>query len=343
MLKSGDEFLGFIIGQKIGKGQFGEIYSAIKKETGIIWALKLESNEKEKKTLLFEYQILTQIQSSPWFPRLGIYGNGLNFSFYSMEFLGPSLSGIIKTLNNHKLSLSTSLRIGYFSLKAIESFHYYGFIHRDIKPGNLLIREGYENPICLIDYGLSRIYINKLNGKHLPSRYKIGFRGTKAYASYRSHQGEDLSRRDDLISWFYMLIDLCFGNLPWRKVENSIDIFHLKKSFDVLNFTISLGIEFNEIWESIKILNFNEKPNYQFIFQKIKILIKKNFINFNDYYDWNDILKEMRSKIAIKAGTPHEYHENIKINEELIFKPFISITSPFSESFDEINCCGCIC
>jgi serine/threonine protein kinase len=35
-----------------------------------------------------------------------------------------------------------------------------GFCHRDIKPGNFPIGEGYEMQLALIDFGLSRVSVN---------------------------------------------------------------------------------------------------------------------------------------------------------------------------------------
>jgi len=351
MLQPGSQFLGFMIAQKIGKGQFGEIYSAIDQETGIIWALKIESSNVERKTLAFEFQVLAQIQSSPSFPRLGIFGTGPEFSFYSMEFLGPSVSGILKVLPEHRLSLSSAFRASYFALKAIESFHCFGFIHRDIKPGNLLTREGYENPICLIDYGLSRVYVDSQTGKHLEPRKNIGFRGTKAYASPRAHQGEDLSRKDDLISWYFMFVELLFGPLPWRGATNSSAIYRLKVSFDARSFTASLGPELFGIWQCILSLGYKDKPNYQLIYDEMRSLFVKNSIKMDEQYDWAPIIKEMRSKIAQRASTYSPTVHNcpkigrVKMEQEgietALLHPSMTVSSPFSDE-EPAGCCCCM-
>lgn len=42
-------------------------------------------------------------------------------------------------------------------------------------------------------------------------RPEASFRGSTAYASVHAHRDEDLSRRDDLWSWFYMLLELVEG------------------------------------------------------------------------------------------------------------------------------------
>ena len=76
----------YIIGQKIGQGAFGEIYSAIDVKTGLIWAIKTEPESTNRKTLRFEYQILARVQSSPTFPRLGILGKEAILRFYQWNY-----------------------------------------------------------------------------------------------------------------------------------------------------------------------------------------------------------------------------------------------------------------
>jgi tau tubulin kinase len=62
----------------------------------------------------------------------------------------------------------------------------------------------------LIDFGLARKYVNE-DGSHMAARSDASFRGSTAYASVHAHRNEDLSRRDDLWSWFYMLLELVEG------------------------------------------------------------------------------------------------------------------------------------
>ncbi|VDO82548.1 unnamed protein product, partial [Onchocerca flexuosa] len=95
-----------------------------------------------------------------------------------------------------------------------------GFLSRDIKPGNYAV--GLEinkqhRRFFLFDFGLARRYLDK-NGKHQKSRGEIGWRGTTRYGSLRAHQKQDLGRRDDLESWFYCLVEITCGMLPWRHV-----------------------------------------------------------------------------------------------------------------------------
>lgn len=51
-----------------------------------------------------------------------------------MELLGENLSDVRRRQPQNKLSLLTTLKLGMQMLKAIESIHRFGFLHRDIKP-----------------------------------------------------------------------------------------------------------------------------------------------------------------------------------------------------------------
>ena len=346
-LSAGARVLDYLLGPRIGKGAFGEIWCAMDLNSGIIWAIKTESKDSHRKTLEFEYQILTQVQSSPHFPRLGIYGRGANFCFLSEEFLGPSLSLILKRNPSHKLSMSTAVRASYHILKCIEAFHVFGFVHRDIKPGNILTREGTENPLCLIDFGLSRIYVNPETGQHLPARHRCGFRGTRAYASRNAHLSKDLSRRDDLISWFYLSYELMVEQLPWRGVSDKGRILAMKDRFDVGNKVAPVVPELYEVWRHIKGLEFKDTPNYQHIYDCLLRVCRRSGFKIEDPFDWADMLHENRNQV-VQALETLKVKQVAKVDSVIhahmtdrLLAPHITVPSPFSHisDSDECGCC----
>ena len=104
--------------------------------------------------------------------------------------------------------------IGLEMIDRIKVIHNKHYIYRDIKPENIMIGDitNYSS-IYLIDFGLAKLYKN-MDGKHIPENIRRGLVGTPRYASINSHNGIELSRRDDLESLAYMLIYLVKGTLP---------------------------------------------------------------------------------------------------------------------------------
>lgn len=314
-LEEGSLVCGYIVGPKIGQGAFGEIYCAIDQNTGILWALKTESSSANKKVLPYEYQVLDKVQESPHFPRVGMLGTGPEYSFISMELLGPSISHLIKSIPGHKLSFSTGIRAAYHMLRCLEALHMYGYVHRDVKPGNILTREGTDHPLCLIDFGLARQYVNPETGMHLLQRPPSGFRGTRAYASLHAHRGEDLSRRDDIISWFYSCYEFLTGTLPWKKSSDNNAAQEMKEKFDPTEGLQNIAPEMLKVWKHILTLEFMDMPNYGLCYRVMADICKRNSIKLNDPFDWAPYLHAHRQKVAqsLKSfgdhirGPVHEY------------------------------------
>ena len=72
------------------------------------------------------------------------------------DLLGPSLEDLFNFCGR-KFSLKTTLMLLHQSLKRLELMHKKDYIHRDIKPDNIMMGLGSEsNTLHLIDFGLSR-------------------------------------------------------------------------------------------------------------------------------------------------------------------------------------------
>ena len=111
----------------------------------------------------------------------------------------------------------------------LEQFHSIGYIHIDIKPDNICVANGPNDTnkfpeIKLIDFGVCQPYIKNPNNFKEPINddEHIDFRmqpqkGNLIFASPNSVMDMVLSRRDDMISLFYLLLHLQTGELPFYK------------------------------------------------------------------------------------------------------------------------------
>ena len=80
-----------------------------------------------------------------------------------------------------KLSEIEIYRYLHIIISALQYLHSKGIAHRDIKLENIVFSQDYVPK--LIDFGLSRVFVDKETKKQLPPRSNPGFRGTAIFAS----------------------------------------------------------------------------------------------------------------------------------------------------------------
>ncbi|OHT01890.1 hypothetical protein TRFO_31242 [Tritrichomonas foetus] len=163
----------------------------------------------------------------------------------------------------------------------------------------------YKCPIAIIDFGLARYYIDPKTNRHLTARSEPGFRGTLIYASIHAHLHMDLSRRDDLISWFYVVTDFLTGGLPWRSLDDREEILKMKQKVSVAALLNPIVPEMTEIWQLINLLRFDEKPDYERMFRLIEEAMEASGIAWSDPYDWA-ALPDNRRKRRSSGGDKNE-------------------------------------
>lgn len=114
-------------------------------------------------------------------------------------------------LMNHKrkLRLDQVVAIGNQLLDRLEALHLIGYVHGDLKPGNIMCTNNKTgNSLFLIDYGLA------VNYQVIQDR-KLEFKGTPYFASNNMLMRGNLGPRDDIESLIYMLLYFLQGKLPW--------------------------------------------------------------------------------------------------------------------------------
>ena len=134
----------------------------------------------------------------------------MQYHILVMENLGPDLNKLFYHRKKH-FSMKTVLMLASQFLSRIEFIHEEGYIHRDIKPANFLTGIGKnKHVIYLADFGLAK------RNKEIYSE-RTEFEGTPDYASLNAHLGISQSRRDDMESIGYVLMEFQIGSLPWDK------------------------------------------------------------------------------------------------------------------------------
>jgi WD40 repeat protein/serine/threonine protein kinase len=107
------------------------------------------------------------------------------------------------------LPVKEVLRIGLQIAQGLAAAHAQGLIHRDIKPGNILLENGVER-VKITDFGLARA----VDDVGLTQSGVVA--GTPLYMSPEQADGKPLDQRSDLFSLGTVLYALCTGRPPFR-------------------------------------------------------------------------------------------------------------------------------
>ena len=255
----------YVIKEKIGNGEFGNIYLGINELSNENVAIKIDSSDNILiKNEAKIYNILCNIDG---IPKIKSYGKICKYNYLIIDLLGKSLEYYKE--KSEGVSLIKIKDLGIQMVKIINKVHNLNIIHRDIKPENLMfgINENKEL-LYLIDFGLSKLY--KQKNRHIKETKNNNIVGTLNYVSINIHKGVNASRRDDLESIIYILIELCIGKLPWDKIEKKEKIQEIKEKIDYKK--LKIPNEIIRILNYIKKLSFIENPNYNYILLELNNL-----------------------------------------------------------------------
>lgn len=248
---------------KIGNGSFGTIYKGQNIRTNEYVAIKVEPINSEIKMLKNETKIYQFLNGCQFVPQIKWFGKDETNYYMVINLLGNSLQDLINKYK--KFSLALTLKIGIKMLNIIKFVHEKGLVHRDIKPHNFLFEINSLDKLYIIDFGFCKTYLDNKTKKHIKESKISALIGSPNYASINSHIKNELSRRDDLESIFYMLFYLYNGTLPWFEISDNNLIFKIKKElkFDLPPVLI-------EFIRYIREMKFDEAPNYYLFIDKFK-------------------------------------------------------------------------
>jgi serine/threonine protein kinase len=265
--------------KRIGSGAFGLVFSAKNVNTNETVAIKLEPTAQVD-TLTHEAAILMKLSGIPGIPNLRYYGVPDHNRYMAIDLLGKSLQTIS---SEYKKSVPIEIVRVYAKqmVQIIRAVHERGFVHRDIKPPNFMIgiinkNESNENEtethnkLFLIDFGMSRTYIDDKTNAHRPNKTRTtGIIGTLRYVSIHVHDGCEPSRRDDLISIMYVLIYLVKGRLPWKAAASPELVAQIKKTILPEDLFFEMPPSYLEIFKYLSSMSYDETPDYSYIIENL--------------------------------------------------------------------------
>jgi Protein kinase domain len=193
----------------LGKGGMGEVYRADDLKLGQAVALKflpqrLAADPTRLTRLLNEVRIARQV-SHPNVCRVYDVGEVDGEHFISMEYIrGEDLADLVRRIG--RLPPDKAVQIARQICTGLAAAHARGVLHRDLKPGNVLLDE--HGVARLTDFGLAG-FVEDLRGAQVRE-------GTPAYMAPEQLAGREVSVRSDIYSLGLLLYELFTGQSPFR-------------------------------------------------------------------------------------------------------------------------------
>ncbi|VDP00415.1 unnamed protein product [Soboliphyme baturini] len=273
----------------IGKGSFGKIFRGYDIQMGWPVAIKTEKVDCSLPQLEPETYILRALQGGQHIAKFLGCGNIGNVNFLVMQHLGQSLHTLRYFMPRRRFTRSTTLRLGIQMLEAVQMMHDHGFLHRDIKPANFVLgsaEDRLHRLVYIIDFGLSRAYADLTSSRLRRPRQYCRFKGTIRYASVGSLHFEDTSRRDDLWSLFYVMLEMLVARLPWHSENQIIKIVAMKKTTDYEYLLGENQPEMLHFLNHLQSLNYYARPDYDMLYSIFTDGLRADNVHKDDPFDW---------------------------------------------------------
>jgi len=194
-----------------GVGGMGVVYRARDEELGVDTALKvlrpdLGADPKVVERFRSELRLAREVTHKN-VVRIHDIGEHEGLRFLTMRYVeGRSLREVIE--RDGPLSPDRAVAVARQVASALEEAHRAGVIHRDLKPGNILLGE--DDVAYVTDFGVAR----SVGGDGLTRAGAVV--GTPDYLSPEQIAGDPADARTDLYALGIVLFEMLTGELPFR-------------------------------------------------------------------------------------------------------------------------------
>ena len=198
--------------KKLNASAHSAIYLAERESTGIKVVLKVLQQVPDIgdgigafDRFLQEYELIAEI-NHPNIVKIYDLGVGDDHAHIAMEYLG---GGDLK--QRIAAGITEPKAVGYLRqiASALAEVHAVGILHRDLKPGNIMLRE--DDSVALIDFGLAKRMRLQLE---ITDEGEIF--GTPYYMSPEQGHGNGVDHRSDIYSLGVIFYEMLTGVKPFR-------------------------------------------------------------------------------------------------------------------------------
>ena len=197
---------------ELGRGGMGVVYKGHESSLNRYVAIKvladsLAHDEGVKERFLREARSMAAL-NDPHIIQIYYIGEDEGQPFFVMEFVeGESLGTLLK--REHKVAVGPAAKIIYQTAMGLSTAHDKGVIHRDIKPGNLMVSS--RGSIKIADFGIA------LSNQDLSNKLTSTgeFVGTPGYLSPEVCLGHKVDQRSDIFSLGIVFFEMLAGKMPF--------------------------------------------------------------------------------------------------------------------------------
>ena len=227
-LALGSTLAGFRVERALGRGAMGAVYLAedvhLRRKIALkVLAPELANDERFRRRFLLESQLAASLEHPHIVP---IYGAGEveDVLYLAMKYVeGYDLRELIEATD--RVGDERALKLLAHVAGALDAAHGLGLVHRDVKPGNILIGAGDEEHAYLCDFGLAKhaSTVASLTGER-------AFVGTIAYIAPEQIESGTVDARADVYSLACVLYECLTGSPPFdREGDLQVVFGHLKE------------------------------------------------------------------------------------------------------------------
>ncbi len=225
------DFIGRVIAGRytvrahIGGGGMADVFQATDEELGVDVAIKLlkprMASDELRGRMVQEARAAAQVRHDNL---VRVFGTGKldSTAYIAMELLdGPNLEQYVREYRDQRIPWREALALLLPALEALHAIHERGYVHRDIKTGNILVtREPGRPPTAIvIDLGLVKPDRALRCATSLPTTEVGRMLCTPGYTSPEQAAGLPVDRRSDVYSMAVTLYRVLAGRLPFHEAR----------------------------------------------------------------------------------------------------------------------------